>query len=381
MSRHREWIDWLLRNQELAEEPPEIVHDRIVGRPSIRHPRVDPPFQSDPPIPIWDNIPQTQEPNGQGYYETSSPTSSTSTQSSSQTFTTLSSEIPSTGHWASAIFDRRPPENPFDNIRGVTRCYGKPERGLVDKLHQHKFLEVAKFRFRTDNVTARFYWRPEDYRTRLLISTTDQLGMEVRFCVHLTELKAVRQGNLLFLFRRDYRVDRTRGPLTVWAEFRFDIYEKLVLFYCIFSGMKNQDWKPYSPILRDWYYKPQNVDEPQDEVQLFSAPIEDEGCAHFLRVYFDYDSRGSRLEARARGGPMKFTPSWTAFITEQVQDARWITKIGSRKVQLDGLRKYIFVDGYPPPRSRNEETVLTFRDSTDANAFMAIVGDLHHFQQ
>jgi hypothetical protein len=173
-------------------------------------------------------------------------------------------------------------------------------------------------------------------------------------------------------------MDRVRGQLTVWAQFSFDAYEKLVLFYCIFVGMKNQDWKPYPPILRDLYYKPQN-DQPQDETMLFSAPIEDGGYSHFLRVYYDNDSRGSRLEARARRGPMKATPTWTAFITEQMQDARWITRIGLMKVQLDGLRQYIFCDGYTPPRGRNEETILTFLDSGDADDFMAIIANLRHF--
>jgi hypothetical protein len=364
MNRHREWIDWLLKNQEPAEEPPENMPD--VERPLPGHPRVDPHFQPNPPQPIWH-----PEPNS--YYETNSPTLSTSTQSSTQTFTTHSSDTTASGHWASAIFERRPPETPFDNVHGATRCFGRPERGLVDRLHQHRFLEVAKFRFRADNVTARFYWRPVDYRTRLLVSTTDQLGMEVRFCSHLTDLKAVRQENLLLLFRRDYRVDR-RCQLIIWAQFRFDCYEKLVLFYCIFAGMKIQDWKSYPPILRDWYYKPQSAD-PQDERLLFSAPIEDEGYSHYLRVYYDYNSRGSRLEARARGGPMKSTPTWTAFITEQVQDSGWTTRIGEREVRLDGLRKYIFFDGYPP-RSHNEETVITFMNSRDADSFMLVVGSL-----
>lgn len=371
MNRHREWIDWLLSSQELADESLETIHNHFIERP-----RIDPPpFQPNLLENLWDNVPQIQEPNGQSYDVSSSPTLSTSTGSSSQTFTTNSSDTVASGHWASAILDRRPPETPFDKIRGVTRCYGRPERGLVDRLQQHKFVEVAKFRFRAHNVTARFYWRPKDSRTRLLVTTTDQLGMEVRFCVHLTDLKAVRQGNLLLLFRRDYRVDRTRGPLTIWAEFSFDIYERLVLFYCIFAGLKNQDWKSYPTILRDWYYKPQHV-EPQDEIQLFSAPIEDEGYSHFLRVYYDCDSGGSRLEARARGGPMKNTPTWTAFITEQLQDVRWTTRAAPRRVQLDGLRKYIFYDRYPLPRSRNEATVLTFMDSGDADQFMTIIETL-----
>ena len=372
MNRHREWIDWLLRTQESAEESIEVI-----DRPSARHPRVYPPFQPVPPVQqLWDNVP---EQISQSYIEAGSPTLSTSTQSSTQTFTSNSSDTGASGHWASAVLDRRPPENRFHNVGGATRCFGNPERGLIDKLHQHKFLEVAKFRFRAHGVTARFYWRPADHRTRLLVSTTDQLDMEVRFCVHLTELKAVRQGNLLLLFRRDFGVDRSRGPLTIWAELSFDTYERLVLFYCIFAGMKTQDWKSYPAILRDWYYKPQDV-EPQDEVQLFSAPIEDEGHSNFLRVYFDSDSGGSRLEARPRRGPMKSTPTWTAFITDQVHDGRWITRIGLRQVLLDGLRKYIFYNGYPQPRSRNEETVLTFRDSGDAESFMALIGTLHHYQ-
>ena len=380
MNRHRDFIDWLLKSQESAEESLEGVHDHFVHPAPSRQPRVDLRFQQIPQILIWDDVPQPPEPNVQDYYEAGSPTSSTSTQSSTQTFATQSSGIAASGHWASAIFDKRPPENRFHNNGGATRCHGRVERGVVDKLHQHRFFEVAKFCFRADNVTARFYWRPTDHRTRLLVSTTDLLGMEVRFCVLLTELKAVRQGNLLVLCRRDYRMDQVRGPLTVWAEFSFDVYEKLVLFYCIFAGMKNQDWRSYPTILRDFYYKSQNVQAQNEEVQLFSAPIEDGGFSHFLRVYYDYDSRGSRLEARARGGPMKSTPTWTAFITEQIQDARWITKKGLRKVQLDGLHQYVFCDGYTPPKGRNEETILTFLDSGDADAFMGIIGNLRHIQ-
>lgn len=371
MNRHRGWINLLLNKQELASE------EGLSDAPSDESPysplRVDPRFRPNPPEPPWeyDSLPYDAD--------TDSPPLSTATYSSTQTVITNSSETVASGHWANAIFDTRPPKTAFDNVRGLTRCYGIPERGLVERLNQHTFFEVARFHFRADNVKAQFYWRPTDHRTRLLISEMDQRGAQLRFCAHLTDLKAVREENVLKLCRRSYREDPDFSSLSVWAEFSFDIYEKLVLFYCIFAGMKNQDWRLYPPTLRDWYYKPQHQ-QPQGEAQMFSALIEDGGYIHVLRLYYDYDSSGSRLEARANGGPMKLAPIWTAFITEQLQDAGWATRIRSKSVQLYGLHQYVFCDGYAAPRSHDEEAVFTFMDSRDADNFMDAITTLHVHQ-
>jgi hypothetical protein len=375
MGRHRGWIEWLLSKQEPVEEQLDSLTIDITNETKPRRNSFNPYFRPDPPDPPWNDdwdgtAPRPPVPDAPDGFDTGSPTLSTATHSSAQTFTTNSSATVVNGHWAQALFDQRLPTNEFATNLGPTMCQGTPDRGLVDRLRQHNFYEVAKFIFRESSLTARFYWRPPDHRSRLLISTVDPLGQQVRICISLTDLKLIRHGNQL----QSYRIASDGRKLVPWGTFSFPIYEKLILFYCVFAAMKNQDHQHRpTTALRDWPHKPPSQQQEQDEEQIFGAPIEDRDYIHALRVYFDRDSGASRLETRPHAGPMKCCPIWTAFITDHVQLSGWARKVSSKVVQLGILRLYVFCDGHIPVKGRNGEAHLTFRKGSDADEFMSAV--------
>lgn len=385
MSRHRSWIEWLLRKQAPLEEQLDRLTIDITNTTPRRN-SYRPSFRPEFSTPVWDEGEDTHTPRPPApavpddFYETGSPTLSTSTQSTAQTFTTNSSGTAVTGHWAQALFDNRWPTNDFHTTHGITMCQGKPEHGLIERLRQHSLYEVAKFTFRESNLTARFFWRPLDHRSRMLISTTDQLGTQVRMCMPLSDLKLMREWNLLNFYRisTSSSVNGSNPRrLVLWSTFSFNTYEKLILFHCVFAGMKNQD-HAYRPTtaLRDWPHKSPSQRQDQDEAEIFGAPIEDEGYIHALRVYYDHDSGASRLETRPSSGNMKCCPIWTAFVTDHCQLSGWARKVSSRQVQLLTLRFYVFCDSYTPRQGRNGEVVLTFKRGSDADEFLAAVGRL-----
>lgn len=138
--------------------------------------------------------------------------------------------------------------------------------------------------------------------------------------------------------------------------------------------MKHQDYRhQLSDTVRDWPQRPPNQQQEQDEEEIFGAPILDREYVHALRVYYDRDSGASRLETRPTNEPMKCCPIWTAFVTDHVQLSGWARKIAPRTIQLLTLRPYVFCDGYVPVKGRNEEAVLIFRRTSDADEFMTAV--------
>ena len=370
MIRHRAWIVSLLHNQI----PPEERLDSLavhVSRPRSRRSSRTSNSNTRPLVVAPDGAPyRPPAPEVPEDFDAGSPTPSTATYSSARTFATNSSGTLVAGHWAQVLFNHRPPTTEFVHDLGRTTCHDNSNRDAANRLQQHGFVGVAKFPLQADGMIARFFWRPRDDRARLLISATDDLGTQLRYCITLTELTLFRYGNLL-----QFRRMTATNKLNPWATLSFPTYEKLVLFHCVYAAMKNQDRRHDSAqALRDF---PQNAPSTPlhlDEEQIFAAHIEEGEYVHALRIYFDRDSGASRIEACPHGGGMKCCPIWTAFITEHVHLIGWARKLDERTVRLDFLRPYVFRHGYLPFSGHNGEPLLAFREnSDDADDFMRAV--------
>jgi hypothetical protein len=91
-----------------------------------------------------------------------------------------------------------------------------------------------------------------------------------------------------------------------------------------------------------------------------NSEIQDSTYLHAFRVFRDKDSGGVRFEARARRGPLKTIPIWTAFVTQYIGQRKWMRRIGHTTVQFRQLHPYVFCDGYSPPRGQSGKYQLTF---------------------
>jgi len=374
MSRHRTWIEWMLRQQFPLQEQLDSLS---IGVGEMRPRRNSVNFHIQPP-PLFDaldgNTFRPHVPEVPDDFDAGSPTLSTATYSSTRTFATNSSGTLATGHWAQALLDRHLPATDFATDLGPTTYYGSSNRDVPELLQQHHFVEVAKFLLRQSSIIARFFWRPTDHRARLLISATDTMEAQLRYCATLTDLTLYRNGNLLQFCRRT-----SSGRLVRWVNISFPTYEQLVMFHCVYAAMKNQDHQ-YDPrrAVRDFPQNNPSARPEYDEETLFSALTEDGDYLHALRVYYDHDSGASRIEARPHTGEMRCCPIWTAFITDHVQLRGWALKLNNRLVRLSSLRPYVFVQGYIPFNGRYGEPLLTFRNSGDADDFIAVARWLQH---
>jgi len=319
-----------------------------------------------------DDGPLPPAPDPPNLWSPQSPTLSTASYSSGHTWNSASSPTRTQqqiSHWAPKVFDGRHSTTHFTTFGEPTVCYGRLETpGCVDRLITEQFIEVLRLPLDAAKVYVRIYWRPSDHRARILMTTKDTSGIALRYCIPLTALKLIRKGPSIHL----YRYSRENEDLELWANLNFTVYEQLVLFYCAFAAMKSQDWQQSPEILQDRYHKATRSEEKEE----FSGEIKDDNYLHALRIYRDKDSGGIRLEARARRGQFTATPIWTAFITEHVDSATWIRRMGQKVLQLSNLHPYVFCHGYSPPRSKSGKFRLQFTSSKDANDFMVMVNEL-----
>jgi len=224
---------------------------------------------------------------------------------------------------------------------------GRDEPETVNMMLADGFVQVLQTKMEDDELYASIYWRPQDHRARILLSTHDTSGYPIRTCIPLTALKLVRAGQCLKLSRKD----PGDGRLTMWANLNFTTFERMALFYSAFMAMKRQDQRRSSSGMED-HFSEQKIE--------FSGEIEDDHYLHALRVLKDKDTKCVRLEASARRGPMKNTPIWTAFVTEYVGARQWMRRFNGRVLELGQLHPYVFCDSYQPPRSAEGSFQLRF---------------------
>ena len=147
----------------------------------------------------------------------------------------------------------------------------------------------------------------------------------------------------------------------MWANLRFNDYERLVLFYCTFIAMKRQDFESVKPGLEDNYPL-------RGEVEEFGGEIEDGQYLHALRVFSDRDTGCVRMEATALRGPMKKTPIWTAFVTNNIGSRTFLRRLDHRTIQLRQLKPYMFCENYKLPSGRDGKYELRFTSRDGASA-------------
>lgn len=324
------------------------------SRPPMGRFSTYPQFPAHPHSPVYDDrVPYVPPPVPELPH---SPTYSTT---SSQTYSTYSNDS-SNGltHWASKIFDGRHSSTPFRILGQSTKCLGRDEPIAVEMLENDGFIKVLELPFEATDVWVRLYWRPSDQRARILFLTLDSSGRKMRYCIPLTALKVLRTESCLQLCR----VNRADGKLDLWANLRFTLYERMVLFYCTVVAMKRQDSVPTPQGLED-FFQPGEKEE-------FGGEIRDDDYLHAFRIFRDRDSGGVRFEATARRGAMKTIPIWTAFVTQYIGSKGWIRRVSSTTVQLQKLHPYVFCDNYTPPKAPNGKYELTFTSAEDARAFM-----------
>lgn len=373
-----------LRRLLKEQEPLDEYFDRIAldPEPRARTPRPRTPLGSRPNMaprfqtyPMYQHVPAPSTPGSplppRSPYEDrirfapppvpEAPQSPTFSTASSQTFSTYSDGSGSTAaHWSMKIFDGRHSTTPFKISGQVTKCLGRDEPDVMMLLEQDGFQKVLETPFEATNVWVRLYWRPSDNRARILVLTLDSTGEKLRYCFPLTGLKVLRTESCLQLCR----VNLADGKLDLWANLRFTVYERMVLFYCTVVAMKRQDHVPTPQGLED-FFQPGEKEE-------YGGEIQDDNYLHAFRIFRDRDSGCVRFEATARRGQMKRIPIWTAFVTQYVGQRSWMKRVGSSTIQLRELHPYVFCDNYTPPRGPSGKYQLTFTSPQDARSFMEI---------
>ncbi|OCK83881.1 hypothetical protein K432DRAFT_379096 [Lepidopterella palustris CBS 459.81] len=369
----RSCLTRLLRKQEpldtyidrLSIDPETRTPGAPYSRPPIGRYSTYPAYAPPPPPPL---PPRPPYPHSPIYDDRMSyipppvpeiPQSPTYSTTSSQTYSTYSNDSGSgLTHWASKIFDGRHSSTPFRILGQSTKCLGRDEPEAIERLESEGFIKVLELPFEATDVWIRLYWRPSDHRARILFLTLDSHGRKMRYCIPLTALKVLRTESCLQLCR----VNRADGKLDLWANLRFTLYERMVLFYCTAVAMKRQDRVTTPQGLED-FFQPGEKEE-------FGGEIQDDNYLHAFRIFRDKDSGCVRFETTARRGAMKTIPIWTAFVTQYIGSKSWMRRVGSSTVQLRELHPYVFCDGYTPPKGASGRFELTFTLSEDAKAFM-----------
>ncbi|KAL5458260.1 hypothetical protein PMIN06_003460 [Paraphaeosphaeria minitans] len=320
-----------------------------------QHPPPPPPPPPPPRSPVYGDIPYIPP------IVPEVPQSPTYSNASSNTYSLHSNDSGGpVAHWAMKILDGRHSSTPFQTLGQPTRCLGRDEPQAIELLVNDGFEKVLELPFEATNVWVRLYWRSNDNRARILFLTLDPSGRKMRYCFPLTGLKVLRTESSLQLCR----VNREDGQLDLWANLRFTLYERMVLFWSTMVAMKRQDDTQTPPGLED-FFQP-------GEQQEFGGEIQDDTYAyrHALRIFRDKDSGCVRFEATPRRGPLKTIPIWTAFVTQYVGHSGWMKRVGAQTVSFREFHPYMFTDGYKLPKGSSGRYQLTFTTPNDARSFM-----------
>ncbi|KIW08373.1 uncharacterized protein PV09_01289 [Verruconis gallopava] len=274
-------------------------------------------------------------------------------------------------HWAMKVFEYVRSGTPLSNGYAGSQCFGREEPpDLFQRLATDSFIEVVRLPLDGAKFWVSLYWRPANHRARLVCTSKKDAGLVVSSCIPLSALKLTRCGSALAL----WRLEREPKDFKLWARLEFQFYEPLVLFYCTFTAMKDQDPYKCPKLLRDKYHSLEN--DKVNEKEEYSGEIKDDTMLHALRIYRDMDSKCFRLEARPRRGLHTETPIWTAFITKDMTKPDWIRIVSSKVLQLNELHPYVFCPNYSPPQGKKGKYQLHFTTARDAEKFLIMVHTL-----
>ncbi|KAI9786643.1 MAG: hypothetical protein M1839_006194 [Geoglossum umbratile] len=218
------------------------------------------------------------------------PLSPTSTHSST------SSGASTISHWACRVFDGRYSEVRLKSSGQSSKCLGLPMRTLG--LNRHD-MEVVDLPFDSD-LNVRLVWNSRDNKAKILCTMGGPSGPSTFQSVHpLSALKITRAGACLQLLRS--------GTSHLWANLKFKIYERMILFFCTFTALRA--YGPADPMAEPSEF------QLDGEIEKYGGKIEDDGYLHALRLFRDADSGAVRLQASVLNGEfgLKNTPIWTAF--------------------------------------------------------------------
>ncbi|KAA6407887.1 MAG: hypothetical protein FRX48_08238 [Lasallia pustulata] len=289
------------------------------------------------------------------------PTSPTST-----SFSQSSTNSSGITHWARALFEQPVSTTPFGSIGQVSTCVGNDVPGITQRLAEYE--KLVELPFESGDLRVRLYCRQSDLRARIYCRVMQPIRSRRESCLPLTSLEAIRSESSLELCKPS----RSRNSVELWACLRFQSYERMVLFYCTFLALRAQD-------TNNPEYETNGLELRGEELE-FSGRILDDHYVHALRIYRDRDSHAIRLEASVHTGELRRTPVWTAFITYQVRSLLWMQRMGSRKIQLADLNRYIFTDQYAPAVGPNGQPELVFREARDADDFWRTIVRLASYE-
>ncbi|KAK5208944.1 hypothetical protein LTR41_005342 [Exophiala xenobiotica] len=279
------------------------------------------------------------------------------------TFSTIShvsSADADIGHWATTIFNDLP-TTMLEDVPEMSRCFGD-SAGKSRSLPDTEFERILQMKY-PGGLRTKFYWRPRDYRCKIVCEWPDGRRGIRRSCLPLDELHIRRAGPFLYLCRLT-----VTAPNTCWTSLKFTSYEWLVIFHCTFLSLRSHDSATHVDNALDHVLK--------GETSNFAGAIRDSGFKHALRLYRDKATDGLRLEASVLDGDMQHCPIWTAFITHHVTSPTWLRRSkNSCVVYLAQLQRHVFSSKYTPHVAANGEHFLDFELIRDAEDFVKTIED------
>ncbi|EME76938.1 uncharacterized protein MYCFIDRAFT_61236 [Pseudocercospora fijiensis CIRAD86] len=311
------------------------------------------PYAPEPPVPPLMFPPTPGSPMSPMSPVFSNFTSSSSQTASSHTsYSTTDPYAPSAlVHWADDIFDGQHPNTqyrPDYQLSDRSACYGQPDQYALEHLSRDGFQKVLELPFDERKLWVRLYWRPNDFRARLLILSQTSSGTQQHCCQPLTALKIIRRASTLQLCQASKSSTRYK----LWARLNFLLHERMVLFYSTLIAMKHQDKRgiPHTS-LSDAF----ELETSDGEIVFFAGEIQHNDMLHALRIFRDRGSGVVRLEVSALRGPRKHVPIWTAFVTKysDAGDPDWCQWEGNGIVSLAAIKPappYVFISRYEPPK-------------------------------
>ncbi|KIX03351.1 uncharacterized protein Z518_06903 [Rhinocladiella mackenziei CBS 650.93] len=279
------------------------------------------------------------------------------------TFSTIShtsSVDPETSHWATNIFNNLPTTSLEDDPM-LSTCFGDSS-GRGRSFPDSEFERILQLKF-PGGLRTKFYWRPRDYRCKLVCEWPDPRRGTRMSCFPLTDLHIRRSGPFLYLCR-----PTVTAPSTCWTSLKFTSYEWLVIFHCTFLSLRSHDSARHVSNHLDHRLK--------EETSNFAGAIRDSGFKHALRLYRDRGTDAVRLEASVLDGEMQHTPIWTAFITHCITSPTWYRwPKNSSTVYLAELQRHVFSSQYSAHIAANGEHFLDFELIQDAEDFVKTLQD------
>lgn len=263
-------------------------------------------------------------------------------------------------HWAEKVFDH--PPNPQTGLRHRrdSRCFGPPM--VEERLGIPQGSTVLfKQPFDKNKISVTLFLHAEGADvTRLLCRWMDPYFNPQYSSYGVHELCVRRKGSSL-QFRR---WSNNRAHSTLWMALFFRTYEKMVLFHAVFVALKSRCPLTINRHPDDFKLAGEN--------RLFQGQIVDDGFEHSLAVYQDKKCHVIRLQAAVSSGELRKCPVWTAFVTYESEDPRWMVRRDSRRIWLRKLKPFVFCDDYKKRRQiqKHGEFEIYFREKKDASAFV-----------